>query len=240
VAETGGNGVAGTDVPPLRAAGEDSAREESAGAPVTGYALVLPAGWRRIPIQHGTKAAIRGIVDEVLRRYPKDMPRDKMTPYRIELERRLSDLAGRARANGGVDLYLPIEYTHGVTITASFVVSQVTLPIPELASAEQVAVDSAQFVAYLTSDDGNASPVSVAGADAARTESVAPPDPAEQMPYGSRRVDYVIPLPGHPTRWMLAAFSTIGDGDPEGKFAKLLVELFDAIMLTFRWARAAQ
>jgi hypothetical protein len=214
--------------------------EISAEAPVTGYSLVLPSGWRRIPVQHGTRAAIRAIVDEVMRRYPKDQPRDKMTPYRIELERRLSDLARRARSSGGVDLYLPIEYVHGVTITASFVVSQVNLPVPGLEPAEQVAVDSAQLVAYLTSEEGNASPVSVAGVNAARTESVAAPDPAEQVPFGSRRVDYVIPLPGHPTRWMLAAFSTIGDGDPEGKFAKLLVELFDAIMLTFRWARGTQ
>jgi len=208
-------------------------------APATGYSLVLPPGWRRIPVQHGTKAAIRGISDEVLRRYPKDMPRDKMTPYRIEIERQLSDLARRARSSGGVDLYLPIEYVHGVTITASFVVSQVTLPVPEEEPAEQLAVDSAQFVAYLTSEQGNASSVLVAGVDAARTESVAPPDPAERMPFGSRRVDYVIPQPGHPTRWMLAAFSTIGDGDPQGDFAKLLVELFDAIMMTFRWNRAA-
>ena len=217
--------------------GERGAATET---PVTGYSLVLPTAWRRIPIQHGTRAAIRGIVDEVMRRYPKDLPRDKMTPYRIELERRLSDLARRARSTGGVDLYLPIEYVHGVTITASFVVSRVTLPVPELESAEQVAVDSAQLVAYLTSEEGNASPVSVAGVNAARTESVAPPDPAEQVPFGSRRVDYVIPLPGHPTWWMLAAFSTIGDGDPAGQFAKLLVELFDAIMLTFRWARGTE
>jgi hypothetical protein len=232
MAETGGNGVTG-----LRAERED--RPETAAA-VTGYSLVLPPGWRRIPILHGTKAAIRGIVDEVLRRYPKGMPRDKMTPYRIEIERQLSDLARRARSSGGVDLYLPIEYVHGVTITASFVVSQVTLPVPETETAEQVAAGSAELVAYLTSGEGKASPVPVAGVQAARTESVAPPDPAEQMGFGSRRVDYVIPMPGHPTRWMLAAFSTIGDGDPEGKFAKLLVELFDAIMLTFRWNRGTE
>ena len=219
---------------------EIGAAVTAAVAPATGYSLVLPPGWRRIPVQHGTKAAIRGIVDEVLRRYPKDMPRDKMTHYRIEIERQLSDLARRARSTGGVDLYLPVEYVHGLTITASFVVSQVTLPVPETESAEQVAVGSAELVAYLTSGEGKASRVSVAGVDAARTESVAAPDPAERIAFGSRRVDYVIPLPGHPTRWMLAAFSTIGDGDPAGKFARLLVELFDAIMLTFRWNRAAQ
>lgn len=210
---------------------------------VTGYTLVLPDGWRQIPIQHGTKAAIRGITDEVIRRFPKGVSRDRMTPHRIEIERRLSDVAKRTRSTGGIDLYLPIEYTHGVTITASFVVSQVALPAPAREfpggeSAERETADSAQVVAYLTSE-GNASPVTVAGVAAARTESVAPSDPADEIPFGSRRVDYMIPLPGHITRWLVVTFSTIGDGDPEGEFAKLLVELFDAIMLTFRWSREA-
>ena len=60
-------------------------------------------------------------------------------------------------------------------------------------------------------------------------------DPAQQIAYGSRRVDYLIPVPGHSRSMLVVAFSTIGDGDPDGQFAKLLVELFDAIMTTFRW-----
>ena len=211
-------------------------------APISGYTLVLPGGWRRLPVQHGTRPAIRGVVDEVLRRLSKGVSRDKLTRYRIELERRLSDMATQARSAGGVDLYLPIEDSHGVTITASFVVSQVTLPAPpaadppaELPDAEQV--DTAQFVSYLTSADGDAAPVVIAGAAAARKESVAAADPAQQVPYGSRRVDYMLPVPGESRGMLIVAFSTIGDGDPEGQFAKLLVELFDAIMTTFRWAR---
>lgn len=156
-------------------------------------------------------------------------------------------MAMQARSAGGVDLYLPIEDSHGVTITASFVVSQVTLPAPpapdpatpdpqaELLDAEQV--DTAQFVSYLTSADGDIAPVVVADATAARKESVAAADPARQIPYGSRRVDYMLPVPGQSRGMLLVAFSTIGDGDPEGQFAKLLVELFDAIMTTFRWAK---
>ena len=156
-------------------------------------------------------------------------------------------MAMQARSAGGVDLYLPIEDSHGVTITASFVVSQVTLPAPpapdpatpdpqaELLDAEQV--DTAQFVSYLTSADGDITPVVVADATAARKESVAAADPARQIPYGSRRVDYMLPVPGQSRGMLLVAFSTIGDGDPEGQFAKLLVELFDAIMTTFRWAK---
>jgi hypothetical protein len=33
----------------------------------------------------------------------------------------------------------------------------------------------------------------------------------------------------------MVVFSTLGDSDPEGEFAKILVQLFDAIMSTFRW-----
>jgi hypothetical protein len=176
-------------------------------------------------------------VDEVLHRVSAGVSRDSLTPLRIELERRLSEMAKQARSAGGVDLYLPIEYTHGVTITASFVVSQVTLPDPpaELPDAEQA--DVAQFVSYLTSGDGDGdlSPVEIAGAGAARKESVAPAEPLQQIAYGSRRVDYMIPVPGHSRGMLVVAFSTIGDGDPDGRFAKLLVELFDAIMMTFRW-----
>lgn len=213
---------------------------ETGLARVSGYTLVLPAGWRRIPVQHGTRPAIRDVVDEILRRFSRGVSRDKLTRYRIDLERRLSDMAMQARSAGGVDLYLPIEDSHGVTITASFVVSQVTLPDPpapdspvESPGAEQV--DTAQFVSYLTSADGDVAPVVIADATAGRKESVAAADPARQIPYGSRRVDYMLPVPGQSRGMLLVAFSTIGDGDPEGQFAKLLVELFDAIMTTFRW-----
>lgn len=201
----------------------------------SGYTLVLPTGWRRVPVRHGTAPAIRGVVNEVLRRNSTGVSRDKLTPFRIDLERRLSDMAKRARSAGGIDLYLPIEYTHGVTITASFVVSQIALPDPPAEVAEAGQADAARLVAYLTSDAGDASAAEIAGADAARKESVAAADPEQQLPYGSRRVDYLVPVPGHSCGMLVVAFSTIGDGDPEGKFAKLLVGLFDAIMTTFRW-----
>jgi hypothetical protein len=37
---------------------------------------------------------------------------------------------------------------------------------------------------------------------------------------------------------VVVAFSTLGGGDPDDQYAKILVELFDAIMSTFRWCRA--
>ncbi|MCZ4122056.1 hypothetical protein [Streptomyces sp. H39-S7] len=50
----------------------------------------------------------------------------------------------------------------------------------------------------------------------------------------ARRVDYVLPLPGVPGRCLAAAFST-PTADVEPRLADLMVELFDAVMTTFRW-----
>ena len=85
-------------------------------------------------------------------------------------------------------------------------------------------------------DAADGSPVNVDGVTAARSEQAAPPDPARGIEYGSRRVDYVVPVPGAPDRWLLAGFSTLGAGDPDDGLARMLVQLFDAIMSTFRWA----
>ena len=200
---------------------------------VSGYTLVLPTGWRRIPVRLGSKAAIRELLDEVFARYPAGASRDRVIKHRVQLEGRLTDMVRKARSSGGVDLYLPVEYVHGTAVPASFVVSLAALGEP----ADGGPVDPAQVVAYFVAEAGNAAPAEVDGVACARTEAVAPPDPGQDVPFGSRRVDYVVPVPGQPGQWLVSTFSTVADGDPEGEFAKLLVSLFDAIMLTFRWTR---
>jgi hypothetical protein len=52
---------------------------------------------------------------------------------------------------------------------------------------------------------------------------------------GTLRVDYIVPVPGSGDRWLITTFSTPGDGGPAGEFARLLAQLFDSIVLTFRW-----
>jgi hypothetical protein len=202
---------------------------EASESPVSGYELVLPAGWRRIPVRHGSKAAIRDILDEVFARYPEGESRDRVIKHRVKLEGRLSDMARRARTAGGVDLYLPVEYVHGTAVPASFVVSQAALGHGD--------ADPAAVIAHFVSTAGQAAPATVDGMPAARAESVAAADPASDVAFGSRRVDYVVPLPGQRGQWLIITFSTVGNGDPEGDFAKLLVSLFDAMVLTFRWTR---
>jgi hypothetical protein len=211
-----------------------SSRAADVAAAVSGYTLVLPTGWRQIPVRHGSKAAIRAILDEIFARYPDSASRDQVIKQRVQVEGRLTDMVRKARSSGGVDLYLPVEQVHGIAVPASFVVSHASLEAPPDGSP----VDPVQVITTFVAEAANAAPAELDGVPCARTETVGAPDPGQDVPMASRRADYVVPVPGQPGQWLIITFSTVGDGDPDGDFAKLLVELFDAIMVTFRWSQA--
>jgi hypothetical protein len=205
--------------------------QPSGSRQVTGYSVVLPPGWRRIPIRHGTTSAIREIADEVLAGIRAHGARDRAALLRGQIEHRLNELAKQARPPGGVDLYLPVSHVHGTAIPASFIVSEGT---PSAAGI----VDPGQVAGHLAADLPGASPVMVDGCAGARLESTAAAENIRGLEAASRRVDYMLPVPGQAGHWLIVAFAISGDGDPEGEFASLLVELFDSIMLTFRWVTA--
>jgi hypothetical protein len=212
-----------------------------------GYALVLPPGWRKIPVRYGTDEAIREILDEVLGRVGSGTDRERLVRARVELQGRLSAMAMRAREASGVDLYLPVEYVHGTPVPASFSVSEGAPGSPggtggsPAATAEpDQALAPEELIAYLASADDATSLITLDGAPGIRTDHVAAADPGTEAPLPSRQVDYVVAVPGSPDRWLMVVFSTVGDGDPAGQFANLLVELFDAIMSTFRWTWPGQ
>jgi hypothetical protein len=46
----------------------------------------------------------------------------------------------------------------------------------------------------------------------------------------------VLPVADDPGRWISINFSTPGDGDIDSEFTGVLVELFDAVVGTFRWS----
>jgi hypothetical protein len=194
-----------------------------------GYTLVLPPGWERIPARQGADDAIKQILDAKFRELPPDLPRDKLAPYRAEIEGKLRKAAAQARKNGAIDLYLPVQLRNGLPVPASFVVSEGSIPTAEVAEPEQI-------VSYLVEESPDSTPVTVDGVTGARSEHAAGPDPDQGVEYGSRRVDYAVPVPGEGGRWLLFAFSTLGAGDPEDEVARMLVQLFDAMMSTFRWA----
>jgi hypothetical protein len=202
---------------------------DRSAAPAAGYGLVLPPQWHEIPLRSGTDEAVKRILDDVVAGLRRDLPRDKVAPYRMEIERRLALLSAQARRNGGICLYLPVESMHGIPVAASFVISE--------GSVGSAGTDPGLVTSHLASAQDGATPCTIGGSAAVRIERIAAPDLPNEIEFGSRRVDYMIPVPGQQDRWLIAAFSTLGTGDPDGEHAKLLAELFDAIMATFRWTR---
>lgn len=199
--------------------------------PPVGYTIVLPPAWRKIPVRQGTEQAIRAIVDQAWRNLPTNVPRDKVAPYRKELERQLASAVRQARRSGAVDLYLPVELMHGAPIAASFIVSEGSL-------GSVTDIEPEMIISYLASGRDDNRAVTVDGAIGVRLERTARPDQSQGIEHGSRRVDYAISVPAEADRWVVVAFSTLGGGDPDDQYATILVELFDAIMSTFRWRRA--
>jgi hypothetical protein len=200
-----------------------------------GYTVVIPPGWCRIPLRQGTSAAIKKILDQSFRH----LPRDRVAPYRMEIERRLKALVAQSRSNAGLDLYLPVEPAQDGPVPASFLVSEARYSAPA-ADGEDGEIDPAQVLAYLASESAGARIIEADGAPGLRTEQIVRPAPEAEFQYATRRVEYTLAVPGNSGRWLVAAFSTPGSADPDGKLARLLTELFDAIMLTFRWLPAPE
>lgn len=194
------------------------------GDQTAGYTLVLPPGWVRIPLRSGTDAAIGRMLDRSF----EGVSRDEVAAARRRLQQQLREMAAAARERNGLDLYLPTERMHGFTVAASFAVAEVAFD--ELAS-----VDPALMVTTLVAEASTSQVVVVDGSPSARAEVVEPPEPGAVHEFGARRVHYVIAVPDESDRWVVVTFSTIGQGKPTDALADLLVELFDAIMTTFRW-----
>ncbi|MET9906471.1 hypothetical protein ABZZ74_06560 [Streptomyces sp. NPDC006476] len=174
-------------------------------------------------------------------RVPADIPRDKLTPLRVELERRLRAAVAEARKANALELYLPMRLAGDVNLGASIIISEALLPARARSDgAADKASAPAEIALQLLSGDTAAnmdvSSGEVDGALALRRERVAPAVADRGAEMASRRVDYFVSVPGDPGRWFVAAFSTVGAGDPRDDLADALVEWFDALMTTFRWS----
>ncbi|MGW2646756.1 hypothetical protein ACWC2T_17975 [Streptomyces sp. NPDC001393] len=159
------------------------------------------------------------------------MPRDEVFTYRRDLESRLWQRIEEAREADGLDLYLPVELMHGISVPASILVSET-----RLAGADQS--DPAETVLLLAGSEEGREVVDLDGAPALRTELTAQADLERGVEFPSRRVDYQVPVPGREARWLTIAFSTVSAEDVNGELSLLLVDLFDAVMTTFRWRSA--
>lgn len=195
-----------------------------------GYSLVLPPGWVRVPLNGASDGTLERTLERaVAGALPAELPRDERARATVRIMGRLRAVAAEARESGALDLYLPIRGMHGLAIPASFLVHEVPVPAGEderAALAELVAAGGAEVV--------------VDGASGVRQDATLPADPLmSETGTPTRRISYVLPAPGA-GRWLSVVYSTFADGDAASEFAEVLVDLFDAIMTTFRWNAAAR
>lgn len=196
----------------------------------TGYTLVIPPGWARIPLREGTKEALEEIFFKHMEKVPDGVSRDDAMRFRLELRQSLQKKARAARRYGGLDLYLPVSPRDGKIISASMVVSELPIGSEEKAQNERVL----ERLSASTAGPG-VSVVKVGDSNAVRREHIAAAESDEEFDLASRRVAYAMPIEGDGKKWLSINFSTPGDGDPESEFSDVLVELFDAVVTTFRW-----
>ncbi|MFJ4786753.1 hypothetical protein [Streptomyces sp. NPDC088794] len=217
---------------------------EPASPPLSGY-HVLPEDWVQIPLrQRHPEASVRSVVTSAFARPPAGVPRDKLAPLRLELERRLLAAVAEARKADALELYLPMKLAVEVNLGASFTVSLARLPVrsPAGGGATSTSVPAEIAVQLLAGEsptdtsDVDLSSGEVDGALAVRRERVVSADPARGAELASRRVEYLVAVPADPGQWLVVAFSTIGAGNPQDELSQALVEWFDALMTTFRWS----
>lgn len=212
---------------------------ERGTARITGYRIILPDDWAQIPLRHGTEGAIRRVLDEAFGRIPADAPTDSVGPFKRELERRFRATVAQAQEGDALDLYLPVKSTSGVNLGASIIVSESLLPNHGSASyAHGTPTDVAVHLLSVDGvEDADLSSGELDGALAVRREHVVSAKPDEGVGLASRRVEYIASVPDDPDRWFVAAFSTVGGGNPRDELAEALVEWFDAVMANFRWSQ---
>ncbi|MEV7195324.1 hypothetical protein AB0N81_26490 [Streptomyces sp. NPDC093510] len=218
----------------------DQTESSAPETPATGYRILLPSEWAQVPLRHGTEDAVRRILDEAYARIPADAPRDRIGPYKRELERRFRASVAEAQQSKALDLYLPVKPMGDFTVGASILVSESV--VPRRPGQREAAAEPTDVAVQLLSRDGvedaDLSSGEIDGALAVRREHVADAAPGKGAELASRRVEYILSVPGDPDRWFVAALSTVGGGDPRDELAEALVEWFDAVMANFRWSRA--
>jgi hypothetical protein len=197
-----------------------------------GYTLILPPGWLRLDArsEDGTTE-----LDLELDRVLATVPRDSHGPLISRARKQAHAVLDQARTAGALDLYLPLGGMHGTAVPASFLVSLVQLREvpPDAADTPDPEATSQKIAAMLASRLPQGEIRQMPAGVVVRSSQVIAAE--GESPRAGTRVDYHWPLPSQPQKWALVSFTTIGADSPGDDIAELLVGLFDAIMLTWRW-----
>lgn len=198
---------------------------------MTAYTMAGIPGWENLGLDPASEPACERRIDELaLQAVPDHLPRDSAGPFRRELRRHLARLVDDARSTGASLLCLPTQRMGDIAVPASYTVA-------EWLDAEERASPEAMIGELARSSEGTATVVEVDGQPALREDCVQGGDPVEEplATRAARRISYTVLAPRQQHRWVLFTFTTLGDGDPGGELADLLVRLFDAQLTTLRW-----
>ncbi|MEU9521519.1 hypothetical protein [Streptomyces sp. NPDC048224] len=202
--------------------------------PPNGFNLVPPPGWDVIPLRTGTKEAMDHIVRKAVAQLPASFPKDDIPKARLKLTQEVKKVVRRARAKGGMTLYLPTERLQGVALPVSIVASEPShIPRVRPSSGPEA------VLAALASVTPGAETRTLDTTAALRSERDVPADAAQGVEVAHRRVEYFVPIPdSDPDQYLVFSFSALIAPGSDPAFYDILVELFDAVMGTFRWSYA--
>lgn len=184
-----------------------------APAPVTGaavprdFAVLLPPGWTRIPIdgREGARAAALAAQKSA------DLPEPQRSQARESLTRLIRSALRDARSCGGIDIMLSLAERDGVPLAASCLISY-------LDQGQEVPLE--MLAAELSGSGGEVTLAEAGGGAAVRHRYAGS---------GLTKVDWFLPLPGR-TGLLVMSFGT-----PVEPLAEAFVLLFDAIAGSLRW-----
>ncbi|MGC5039447.1 MULTISPECIES: hypothetical protein [unclassified Streptomyces] len=198
----------------------------------SGFNLVPPPGWDVIPLHSGTREAMDRIVRKAVAQLPVGFPKDDIPKARLKLTQELKKVVRRASAKGGMTLYLPTERLHGITLPVSIVASEpIEIPRVRPESGPEA------VLAALASETPGAEIRELDDTAALRSEREVPADPEQGVEVAHRRVEYLVPIPdSKPDKYLTFSYSALIAPGSDPAFYDTLVELFDAVMSTFRWS----
>lgn len=200
---------------------------------MTAYTIVDIPGWENLSLNTADRADLDRRIDELAHASVSDeVPRDSATPFRREMHKHLAEVVERARSAGAGMICLPVERMGDIAVPASYTVSEW-----RDADRDEVLPSSLLQTLAANSTAEQVQVVEVDGQPALREESVeaARPDAEVLARHAGRRITYTVSSADDPRAWVVFNFITIGDGDPRGALADMLVELFDAQLTTLRW-----
>ncbi|QEU97616.1 hypothetical protein CP970_27865 [Streptomyces kanamyceticus] len=185
-----------------------------------------------IPLHTGTDEAMDRIVRRAVAQLPVGFPKDDIPKARLKLTQEMKKVVRRARAKGGMTLYLPTERLHGVALPVSIVAAE-PIEIPRVTPDR----GPEAVLLALASETPGAEMRELDDTAALRSERDVPDDAAQGIDFAHRQVEYFVPIPDSaPDLYLTFSFSAVIAPDSDPAFYDTLVELFDAVMSTFRWS----